>query len=89
MTTLFYPGTDPTVSRVGLAHYGESLAAHSFFRVHGPQKSRTADPHHLTHSDIFGVSLILLTMLGTVVLSSAPYRGYQSCWKQQRSLRSL
>ncbi len=49
MTTLFYPGTDPTVTRVGLAHYGESLAAHSFFRVHGPQKSRTADPHHLTH----------------------------------------
>ena len=52
MTTLFYPGTDPTVPRVGLAHYGESLAAHSFFRVHSPQKSRTADPHHLTHNII-------------------------------------
>lgn len=50
VTTLFYPGTDPTDSRVGLAHYGESLAAHSFFRVHSPQKSRTADPHHLTHN---------------------------------------
>ncbi len=74
MTTLFYPGTDPTVSRVGLAHYGESLAAHSFFRVHSPRKNRAADPHHLTLSDFFGVSLILLTTLGTVVLSSAPYR---------------
>ena len=31
MTTLFYPGSVPTVSRVGLAYYGESLAAHSFF----------------------------------------------------------
>ena len=89
MTTLFYPGTDPTVTRVGLAHYGESLAAHSFFRVHGPQKSRTADPHHLTRNNSFGVSLILLTLLCMVVLSSAPYRGYQSCWKQQRSSRSL
>jgi len=50
MTTLFYTGTDPTVTRVGLAHYGESLAVHSIFRVQSPQKSRTADPHHLTHN---------------------------------------
>jgi hypothetical protein len=44
MTTLFYPGTDPTVSRVGLAHYGESLAAHSFFRVQLPTKKQDSRP---------------------------------------------
>jgi hypothetical protein len=40
MTTLFYTGTDPTDSRAGLAHYGESLAAHSFYRVQLPTKKQ-------------------------------------------------
>jgi hypothetical protein len=44
MTTLFYTGTDPIDSRMGLAHYGESLAAHSFFRVQLPTKKQDSRP---------------------------------------------
>ena len=33
LTTLFYTGTDPHIERAcGLAHYGKSLAAHSFLK---------------------------------------------------------
>jgi hypothetical protein len=43
-TTLFYTDTDPTDSRVELAHYSESLAAHSFFRVQLPTKKKDSRP---------------------------------------------
>jgi len=40
MTTLFYLGTNPNVTMIGLAHYGELLATHSFYRVQLPTKKQ-------------------------------------------------
>ena len=51
MTTLFYTGTDPIDSRMGLAHYCESLAAHSFFRVQLAHKKAGQPTFTILHTN--------------------------------------
>jgi len=72
---------------MGLAHYGESLAAHSFFRVQLPTKKQDSRPSPSYTQIFYGVSLMIPCLADKAVLSLALYRGYRSCLKRQRSLQ--